>query len=464
MAMKTRDEYLSSLQDGRRIFAEGEEIQDLMSHPQFKTAIGLVADGYERNHRPGEDTYGPYFSIPHSIPELKELLTVLMDWDMVTVTTSQGLMALLTSAVRIRHAHPEYADRIERYFEYCRDNDLRAVQCITDAKGDRSLAPSKQSDPDAYTRIVERRPDGVVIRGAKLHISSAAICHEMVVMPTKNMKPGEEDYAVACGVAVNAPGVKIVNTNYAPREREEDFPFSSRHNFPEGFVIFDDVFVPNERLFLAGETEHSATFAHALGLWERLGATAHLADFGDMLVGLAQLIAEANGTERINHIREKIAEMLMYATLVRGGLEAAIFNAEPSAEGWYFPSELYTNAAKHYGAAEYSRMVRHLQDIGGGAIVTAPSIADLNHPEVGPALKKYMGTKDGIDGEYRTKLFHAIRDFSADAYGGWQLVTMMQSGGGLYAQRLVARKHYDMDRAKRMGLEVAGIDPAERGL
>lgn len=457
MAMMNRSQYLASLDDGRRIFAEGQEVKDLASHPQFATAIKLVGDGYEAHYRPGEDASGPYFKIPRSRQELKEILEDLLTWDMVTVTTSQGLLALLTAAARIRPARPEYARRIEEYFEYCRAKDLRCVQAITDAKGDRRLPPSKQHDPDVYTRIIERRQDGIVVRGAKLHISSAAVSHELIVMPTKNMKEGEEDYAVACAIPVNAPGVRIVNTSYAPRERIEDFPVSSRHNMPEGFVILDDVFVPNERVFLAGEIEHSATFAHALGLWERLGGTAHLAEFGDQLVGLAQLVAEANGTDRIHHIREKIAEMIIYATLVRAGLEAAIANAEPSPEGWYFPSELYTNAAKHYAAAEYSRMVRHLHDIGGGAIVTAPSVRDLENEEVGPFIRKYMATKEDIDGEYRTRLFHAVRDFTADAYGGWQLVTMIQSGGGLYAQRLVARKHYDMERAKNLARKLAGL-------
>lgn len=457
MAMMSRSQYLASLDDGRRIFAEGEEVKDLASHPQFKQALQLVGDGYEKNYRSGDDANGDYFKIPHSREDLKDILKELLTWDMVTVTTSQGLLALLTAAARMRADLPENASRIEAYFEYCRRNDLRCVQAITDAKGDRKLPPSQQNDPDAYTRIVERRPDGIVVRGAKLHISSAAVSHELVVMPTKNMKEGEEDYSVACAIPVGAPGVKIVNTSFAPREREEDFPASSQHNMPEGFVILDDVFVPNERVFLAGETQHSATFAHSLGLWERLGGTAHMSEFGDTLVGLAQLIAEANGTDRINHVREKIAEMVIYSTLVRAGMEAAIANAEPSAEGWYFPSELFTNAAKHYAAEEYSTMVRHLQDIGGGSIVTAPSIRDLEHDEVGPAIRKYMATKEGIDGEYRTRLFHAIRDFTADAYGGWQLVTMMQSGGGLYAQRLVARKHYDMDKAKSLAKELAGL-------
>lgn len=457
MAMKTGAQYRQSLHDGRLLYADGELVEpaDLAAHPQFAAAVATVAAGYDRHYQPGADARGPYFTIPTTGDQLRGTLDDLLTWDMVTVTTSQGLLALLTAAARMRESLPENAARVEDYFRYCMDNDLRCVQAITDAKGDRNLRPSKQDDPDLYTRIVERRADGIVIRGAKLHISSAAICHELVVMPTKNMKPGEEDWAVACGVPVNAPGVRIVNTNYAPRDREEDFPISREHNMPEGFIIFDDVFVPNERVFLVGETEHSATFAHALGLWERLGGTAHLAEQADIMVGLAELISQANGTERISHIREKIAEMVIYATLVHAGLEAAISNAELSPEGWLFPSELYTNAAKHYGAAEHSRMIRNLHDIGGGAIVTAPSIADLANETVGPDLAKYMRTKDGIDGEYRTRLFHAIRDLTADAYGGWNLVTMLQSGGGLYAQRLVARKHYDMERAKAMALTEA---------
>lgn len=455
--MKTRAEYVESLRDGRQLYADGELVEDITEHVLFRTTIDRIGDGYEKHYRPGADVSGPYFGIPKSPAELKELLAELLEWDMVTVTTSQGLLAFLTAASAMRKTNPEYSERIERYFDYCLKNDLRCVQAITDAKGDRRLSPSKQEDPDVYTRIVERRSDGVVIRGAKLHISSAAVSHELMVMPTKAMKPGEEDWAIACAVPVNAPGVRIVNTNYAPRENVADYPYSSRYNTPEGFVIFDDVFVPNERVFLAGETEYSSTFAHSLGLWERLGGTAHMADFGDVLVGLAQLIAEANGTEGIVHIKEKIAEMVVYVTLIRGGLEAAIVNAEKSPEGWCFPSELYTNAAKHYGGSEFSRMVQHLQDIAGGATVTVPSTKDFANPVVGDDIRKYMRTKEGIDGEYRAQLFRTIRDYTADALGGWNLVTMLQSGGGLYAQRLVTRKHYDMDRAKRQALHVADL-------
>ncbi|MEM7003935.1 MAG: 4-hydroxyphenylacetate 3-hydroxylase C-terminal domain-containing protein, partial [Pseudomonadota bacterium] len=251
-------------------------------------------------------------------------------------------------------------------------------------------------------------------------------------------------------------GVKIVNTTYAPRhEDKRDFPVSGRHHTPEGFVILDDVFVPNERVFLDGVPELAAVFAHSLGLWERLGGLSGMASGYDRLVGYAQLIAEANGLEKMGHIKEKISEMMINATLIRATLEAAIDNCSITSDGAAFPNELYTNVGKYHGAANYALMVRHLHDIAGGSVLTAPGMADLENEQTGHLIRKYMGTKQEVDGVYRTRLFHAIRDITADALGGWSAVTNIQAGGGLYAQRIVSRMHYDLDAAKRLALEYA---------
>ena len=284
---------------------------------------------------------------------------------------------------------------IQAFMEEAQDRDVRITQCITDAKGDRSRPPGKQDDPNAYVRVVDRQADGVVIRGAKLHITGASLGHELMTIPTKAMKAGEEDYAIAAMVPVNSPGVKIVDVSYAPRHDElRDFPISGHHHVAEGFVIFDDVFVPNDRIFLNGEV---------------------------------------------------------------ACLEACLTHAETGPFGAAFPNELYTNAGKYTGAASYNLMVRHLHDIAGGAIVTAPSISDLENAEVGHLARKYMSTMNGVDGEYRTRLFHAIRDLTADSYGGWSQVTNIQAGGGLYAQRIVTRRHYDLDGAKQAALQAAGL-------
>jgi 4-hydroxybutyryl-CoA dehydratase/vinylacetyl-CoA-Delta-isomerase len=458
--MMTGEEYLASLDDGRATYFEGRKIDSIMDDKLMAEAARVIAEGYDHFYTPGPDATSPLMDIPKSAEELKARLPILTTADIVANTTNQSIMTLMTAAGRIGGEHPEYAARINAWIDDAQKRDIRITECITDGKGDRSLSPGKQPDPDAYTRVVERREDGVVVRGSKLHITGASLGHETMVIPTKAMKPGEEDYAIAFAIPVNAPGVKIVNTSYAPRhEDDRSFPVSRQNHMPEGFVIFDDVFVPNERIFLNGETQHAGQFAHSLGLWERLGGLTFMAHEADELVGFAQLIAEANGLQKVQHVREKISEMIIHATLIRAALEAAIANCTIGENGAAFPSELFTNAGKYQAATQYNLMCRHLHDIGGGSILTAPSIADLENNEVGPLVRKYMTANPEVDGEYRMKLFHAIRDLTADSMGGWRFVTNIQAGGGLYAQRIVTRKHYDMDGAKRKALHAARMLP-----
>ncbi len=456
--MLTGAEYVQSLDDGRATFFEGERVTDLPGHPLLGPAVTRVAEGYDWLAERAVDGRSPLGRVPADPGELREMVDLVHHAGMMAHVTYTSIMTLATAAGRIKDAAPRYIEPIEAFIRDAQARDIRITQCITDAKGDRSRPPLKQDDPDAYVHVVERRPDGVVIRGAKLHITGASLGHELMTIPTKAMKAGEEDYAIAAMVPVNSPGVKIINTTYAPRHHDtRDFPVSAGNSSPEGFVVFEDVFVPRDRVFLDGEVALAAVFAHSLGLWERLGGLSGMADGADTMVGLAQLIAEANGLGGEAHIKEKISEMIIHATVIRACLEAALTNAETGPLGAAFPSELYTNAGKYTGAANYHLMVRHLHDIAGGSILTAPSMADLDNPETGHLVRKYMGTRADVDGEYRTRLFHAIRDLTADSYGGWQAVTNIQAGGGLYAQRIVTRRHYDLDGAKRRALAVAGL-------
>ena len=174
---------------------------------------------------------------------------------------------------------------------------MRFAELITDAKGDRTLSPSKQDDPDLYVRIVDRDRDGIVIRGAKFHITAGPIVHELVVLPTKRMRTGEEDYAIACAVPADAPGVTRSPAAITPRhDHERDYPCQRQVTMPDSMVVFDDVFVPYERVFLDGDVAHSALVAHCLGLWERLEQRRPHGPSRRQLAGLAQLITEANGT------------------------------------------------------------------------------------------------------------------------------------------------------------------------
>ena len=455
--MLTGQQYRDSLKDSRRVFYDGELV-DIASHPSFTRSIAQAAATYDRFHDPAPGAVSAYFKAPSSAQELMHHASQQVDT--LTSLTYTSLMTLLTSADRIQHIRPAGTEAIRAYVKDFQQRDLRMAECITDAKGDRSKSPSKQEDQDAYLRVVEQRSDGVVIRGAKLHISGAALAHELMVIPTKSMKPGEEAYAIACTVPVDAEGVKIVNVTSRPRSEADflDAPISADEHGDVGFVIFDNVFVPNERIFLNGEVEAAAIFAHSLGLWVRINGLKNMADEADMMVGFAQLIAEANGLDRADNIRSKIADMVIHATLVRATLEAALANATVSADGVVAPNELYANAGKYQGAAGRAQMIQNLQDIAGGSLVTAPSTLDLANPEIGHLVRKYMTTKQSIDGDYRTRLLLAMRDLTSSAWAGYHSVAILQSGGGLHAQRIVTRARYDMKAARQRALDAANLD------
>jgi 4-hydroxybutyryl-CoA dehydratase/vinylacetyl-CoA-Delta-isomerase len=334
---------------------------------------------------------------------------------------------------------------------------------ITDAKGDRSRKAHEQDDPDLYVHIVDRSKEGIVVRGAKLHITAAALVHELVVMPTKSMSEEEKDYAVAFSIPTNAKGVKIINRSFAaPDLNAFDYPTSAHHSMPEGFVIFDDVFVPWERVFLAGEWRLAGAFAASLGLWERTGGVVDAVETGKVMVGLAQLVSEQQGKGKKPEALNGIAELIAFAETMRMSLEHACRNFERTPSGMVHPNILAINVAKYQFANQYHQMVKILHDLAGGLVLTLPEEADLRSNEAGPYLRKYLHATKGTDVETRMRVYNAIRDLTADAYGGWKQVVALQAGGGLLAQRIMMHRAYDMPGARTAALKAAGVTSAGR--
>src|SRR4051812_29114092 len=436
MPMMTGEQYRASLLDGRQCYLDGELIKDPSDHPLLKTAVDSVAGTYDRFYDPAPDAFHPMYTIPRSREDMEERVKALGQSD-ITAGTTAACMALVEVAPELGKLRPEYRERVYEFFEWCKTNDVRCSEAITDAKGHRKKRPSQQDDPDAYVRVVDRQRDGIVIRGAKLHITGAPLVHEQVVLPTKSMKPGEEDYAVACSVPSNAEGLKIVNTTNAPRGGEDlrHFPISSRSNMPEGLLVFDDVFVPNERVFLDGEVSHAASLAHALGLWERSNAVAYSGSSADRLVGLAALLAEMNGAGDRADIRDMLSELAIYATMCRAGWEAAMKNAIQNEDGTFSPASIYISASKFYNAELHGKMVDLLHDIAGALLVTCPTMADYDNPEIGSDLREHLAGDSGWSAEDRMKLLHYVRDLTADTYGGGIAVTQPLARGGPEAQR-----------------------------
>jgi 4-hydroxybutyryl-CoA dehydratase/vinylacetyl-CoA-Delta-isomerase len=470
MGLKTPQQYLESLRDGRVIYWEGERIEDITTHPLFKVPLQLMCADYEYN----DPQYGELrryttedgtqahrvYQIPRSEEDLNTRVELMKSALSIGSAVSSVYMALMSVKDEVGRVNPMYAENIERMYKYCRDNDLRAAEVITDPKGDRKRRANEQDDPDLYVRIVERRKDGIVVRGAKLHITAASVIHELVVMPTKAMKEIEADYAVSFSIPVNTPGVKIINRSFAPAELNAfDYPASSHHSCPEGFVVFDDVFVPWDRVFLAGEMQLAGTLARSLGLWERTGGVVESVKVSELFVGLAQLVTEMQGKDGDPIAQSSIAELITYAEMLRMSLDYACRHYERSASGMVYPNVLAINAAKYYYANNFHATVKYLHDLGGGLTMTLPLEADLRNPESGKYMLKYLHTKPGVDVETRMRVYNLIRDLTADAYGGWQFVVALQAGGGLPAQRTMMNRTYNMAKAKAAALAAAGVRP-----
>lgn len=471
MGLKTAQQYIDSLNDGRVTYWNGEKIDDITTHPAFRVPIQVAAADYIHDGQARREmmTYtdetgqvaNRIFQIPRNEKDLNTRVEMMHELSIVGGVTAV-YMALMSVKDAVAEVNPAYAANIERMYKYVRDNDLRAAEVITDPKGDRSKRAHEQTDPDLYVRIVKRTDEGIVVRGAKLHITAASLVHELVVMPTKGMRQDEADYAVSFSIPVNTPGVKIINRNFAANELNEfDYPSSAHHSMPEGFVIFDDVLVPWDRVFLAGEVQLASVLARSLGLWERVGGLVGSVASSKMFVGLAQLVTEMQGKERDANCQNTIAELICYAEMLRMSLDYACRHYEKTPDGMVFPNALAVNASKYYYAANYHNMVKYLQDLSGGLVITLPLEADLRSEETGPYMRKYLATKPNVDVEARMRVYNLIRDYTADAYGGWHLVVALQAGGGLSAQRTMMNRIYDMAGAREVALKAAGVKPKD---
>lgn len=477
MGLRTADEYLESLRDGREVYYDGERVQDIVAHPvlgksahHFARIFTLQADPRYRDLATVEENgerVSRFFAPPGNGEELRKLAQLVeafaveaqgADFQVAKFTAANALLALMLVGKRIDQEYgTQYGERVEAVLATCRHHDLTGALCMSDTKGNRTKKPHEQTDPDLYTRIVERRPDGIVIRGAKTSVTGAPFVEEQIVMPTKNMPEEEAEYAVACAVPTNTPGVKIIASHGVQQPTSPfDAPLGSRYLPLHPTVIFDDVFVPNERVFLAGEAKYAIQTIMLNGAFLRLNATASGPPKADLLVGAAQLMAEMNGLERVPLIRDKIAELMTYATNMRSLGIAAIEQFE-MVEGVAVPSNLVANAGKFYASSGRHRAMELLQDIAGGGLITSPSGADLMSPLTGPLVQKYFVGKEGTSAEERLRMFNLVRDLTASDYAGDDTIATLHGGGSMAAQKQAILRSYDLSRAKAMAWRAAGV-------
>ena len=462
--MRAAQEYLEGLRDGREVWYRGERVDDVVDHPE----LGIVsrhaaldfAFAEERADLAVADGHSRYYQLPRDADDLRRRSALIeaataFGKTLVLLVKEIGTDALF-ALHRVAHGTP-FEGNVQAFYEHCRAGDLALAVAQTDVKGDRAKGPSAQADPDLYVRVVERRPDGVVVRGAKAHTSYTPQADELIVIPTRALADGEEDWAIAFAVPVATPGLKLFCSDFLHAEADAwTRPVSSEHRMVETLTVFDDVFVPSERIFLDGDTRKAGELALTFVEYHRFTAVSYKLPLVDALVGLALALAEANGIGRAGHVRDKLVHLIGYAETVRGLTHLAAERARvDDATGIAYPDPLTTNLAKWQFARGYVEAVERVIDIAGGLLVTGPSGHDWRSDEVRPYLEKYLA--GAVPAGERMALLNAASDLVAREYAGYQAVLAVHAEGSLEAEKLMIARSYDAARALSYARELAGL-------
>jgi len=478
MPLRTAGDYVRSLRDGRTVFFRGARVPDVTTHPVMSVAVRHASIDYELAEDPrhrdlcvvsdesGE--YSRYYQIPRSADDLLkrsaliELATAEGGTLVVLIKEigSDALAGLLRVSSLVDATHGTgYAGRVKAFHAHCRDNDLAVAVAQTDVKGDRSLGPSAQADPDLYVHIVERRSDGIVVRGAKAHTSVSTNANELIVLPTRAMTEADRDYAVSFAIPIDTPGLVLLASAYdstALRGSDAEHPISARHKMMETTTVFNDVCVPWERVFLAGEHEFAGPAALAFVEHHRFTAISYKLPLVDALVGSAMVMAEVNGIAKAGHVRDKLAHLISYAETLRGLTRYAAISGQIREAGVAVPDTLYVNMAKYHFAHGYHEAVRDVQDIAGGAIVTGPGAEDLQSDETAGYYEKYYVGR-GTSGRDRLKALTFVKNLVASEFAAYQEVLAVHAEGSLEAEKQMVVRSYDGRPAVALVKRMAGL-------
>ena len=478
--MKNAQQYKDSLRERNvRVYIKGE-LQDpktLIDHPFIKGHVASASMTYAlaasseyedlctaKSHLTGHKI-NRFTHIHQSIDDLLKKIKMLRTISQKTGTCYQrcvgfdAMNATYSVTYEIDQKYgTEYHERFKKFLTYIQDNDLMVAGAMTDVKGDRSLRPGQQKDPDLFVHVVEKRKDGVVIRGAKAHMTGMVNSHEMLIMPTMGMKPEEADYAICCALPVDAPGV----THIFGRQTNDDRKYGGdidQGNAQFGIVggecltVLEDVFVPWERVFMCGETDFSGLLVDRFACYHRSNYGACKGGVSDVVIGATALMADYSGYGKASHVKDKLNEMIhMEETLYACSL-ACSCQGTCTASGAYFVDPLLANVGKHNVTKLIYDIDRLAQDIAGGIIATMPSEEDLRSPEVGPFVEKYLKGVDSVPTEDRIRVARLVENLT----GGTALVESMHGAGSPQAQKVMYSKLSSIEDKKKFAARIAGV-------
>lgn len=470
MALRTADEFRASLTDDRVLWYQGRRIPNVLEEPDLRVAVDHSALDFEVGHDPAHhdlavevdpttgEEFSAYYRIPRSVDDLLarmrliELTTALGGTLLSLKDVGTDAMFALQTVLR-----GEERERLTAFFQRCRTDDLAVSVAQTDVKGDRSKAPHEQADPDLYVHIVDESDAGIVVRGAKTHTSLTPNCNEILVLPTRAMKADDSDWAVGFAVTPDTPGVSMYVSPYHAGEKHPwEYPLSSKHKMLETLTVFDDVFVPWERVFCFRQPELAGPIALAFVEYHRFTAVSYKLPLLDALVGTAAEIARMNGVLSAGHIKDKLTQLVIYSETVRTLCETAARRATTDADGYCRPDSATTNIAKYTFATGFHDAIRMVQDCAGGLLVTGPGGHDWENPEIRAVLEKYYAA--AAPAAERLAMMNLISDLTVRDYGGYHAVLAVHAEGSIEAEKMQIFRAYDGRRSISLARRLAGLE------
>lgn len=475
--MKTPKEYVESLRKFHPVvYIKGKLVSSVPDEPLLRPGINAISLTYDYATKPdyrdimvttSHITGKEISRLLHIDTNTDDLLKKLEMTRLLCRTagcaqrylTHDVLNALYETTHRIDgEFNTGYHSRLLDYLQYVQQEDLTTCVAMTDAKGNRTKRPHEQQNPDLYLRIVEKDSEGIVVRGVKAIVTGAPYTHEIVVLPTRTMTEKDKDYAVSFAIPVDANGIEMVSRE-AGRPNDSGAELSSRYGQATAMILFDDVFVPWERVFLAGEWQFAGALTEAFATHHRLSCIGCRAGLGDMIIGASASMADYNGLDpqKVGHIREKIAELIKYVeSFYACGVASSVFGKETPA-GNFSPDPVYANIGKLLQGLHIYDMFKIAHETSGGILVTSPYPEDMEVPNLKDRLSKYLQGREDIPTDHRLKIARLLEDITASYQGGWYSVISIHGGGSPEAERIEMMRKYDLDERRSLVEQITGI-------
>lgn len=477
----TGADYIASLRNRNlRVYFLGERVPEPVDHPVIRPSINAVARTYDLAvEHPDLATawsnlskrrVNRFLHVTENVEDVVAQNKMQRRLGQLTGTCFQrcvgmdAINSLFSVTFDMDQAHNRpYHERFKQFVIRMQEMNYVIGGAMTDPKGDRSKAPADQSDPDLFVRIVDRRPDGVVIRGAKMHQTGCLNSHWIIVMPTMRLRPADRDYAIVAAIPVDHPGLTFIygrqSCDTRAMEGGDIDQGNAQYSGQEAMILIDDVFVPNDLIFMNGETEYAAHLVERFTAYHRRSYVCKTG-LGDVIIGAAALIADYNGVGNVSHVRDKLVEMAHLNETIYGAGIASSHESKPTAAGNYEPDDLLANVCKHNVTRFPYELSRLAQDLAGGLVATLPSEKDFENPETGPLLRKYLKGREGVRVEDRARVLRLIENMTLGRNAVGYLTESMHGAGSPQAQRIQIARQMNLEAKKAMAKALAGIEDA----